>query len=151
MSTSGLCRDTFGYFNSSAFSLWTCSLCFTYLFPKSKYLRFNWEQDQPRLFSNKSDAVEYFQTNIRSSEDKTKICSHLSEPDCERWQSCCKSAISCCNKQSSYRSSSGKYCPLTWDGFSCVDQAKPGALSTINCPEFIQFGFSSGKLSYHIL
>lgn len=44
----GTCRDSFGVFNDSIFNVWTCSLCYVYLFPAGD-LRFNFNSTYPGL------------------------------------------------------------------------------------------------------
>lgn len=43
------CRDSSGVFNASVFNVWTCSLCYMYLFPNGIF-KFNNNPAAPGLF-----------------------------------------------------------------------------------------------------
>lgn len=155
MTTLPLCRDAFGYFNTSVFQLWTCSLCYSYLFQETSLLRPNLNRDYPRLLRNNSGRISEDLSiipDINDADRVSEICSYLDKTNCERWKACCTSAISCCEKQSHLDVSEDvSQCPATWDGFMCVDAAKTGTTSTLTCPDFIEYGFSSGRNSYILI
>ncbi|CAC5393523.1 unnamed protein product [Mytilus coruscus] len=144
--TTVLCRDTFGYLNSSLFQLWTCSMCYSYLFHKSAHLRPNFDKQNPKLLYNLTKATqEVILPDIHDDQSVSEICSFLDKTNCERWKDCCTAAMSCCERQINAfpTSTTDLKCPMTWDGFGCVDSTNPGTNSIIECPDFIEYGFSS--------
>lgn len=68
-----------------------------------------------------------------------------------QWRECCKKAAECCIKNSIYltykQDSEGKliddpekrdrFCPATWDGYSCWPDSPAGSLIEADCPDHI--------------
>lgn len=146
--TTSLCRDTFGYLNSSLFQLWTCSMCYSYLFHKSAHLRPNFDKRNPKLLHNLTTDIQEVLPDIHDYQSVSEICSFLDKTNCERWKDCCSAAVSCCERQLNAFPTTDLKCPMTWDGFGCVDSTDPGTNSIIECPDFIEYGFSSGKIVF---
>ena len=172
-----LCRDSFGYFNASIFQLWTCSMCYYYVFPESTHLQPNWDKNDPLLvginsYNNTTTDINIV-PNINNPTNALNVCNFLDRLNCDRWKGCCQSAVKCCQQQLltsytferrcrkrgnriTYDTScpdtwSGRYtsdvkCPKTWDGFGWVEQTDAGTSKAIKCPDFIEYGFSSGNL-----
>ncbi|KAK3590585.1 hypothetical protein CHS0354_021859, partial [Potamilus streckersoni] len=143
----GTCRDTLGNFNESVFALWTCSLCYSYLFPNGHY-KPSMNLDKPSLipFGNPVGNLSSYNAvypDIKSETSLKIACVSLDGKDCQRWKSCCRSAVQCCERQLMMQSgpqSGGKLCPRTWDGWGCFDDTSPSQTVSIRCPSFIKYG-----------
>ncbi|XP_052090886.1 calcitonin gene-related peptide type 1 receptor-like [Mytilus californianus] len=86
--------------------------------------------------------------DVSNTRATLEVCKYLDETNCERWKSCCLSAVECCKTQVPERQLTHKplftvQCPKTWDGFGCVSEANAGSIADIRCPHFVQYGFSS--------
>ncbi|EFX69925.1 GPCR-like protein, family B [Daphnia pulex] len=83
----------------------------------------------------------------------------------DKWKSCCKAAVDCCYQMLGFTESSdvanqnqninlldrqmysaanetssmSKYCPPTWDGWTCWPQTSPNQVALAQCPHFIYF------------
>jgi len=86
----------------------------------------------------------------------------------EKWKSCCKAAMDCCHQmlgftesrdvgnqnkffkrfgqqiysaasQPNVTSSISKFCPPTWDGWTCWPQTSSNEVALAQCPHFIYF------------
>ena len=148
-----LCRDTYGYFNTTIFQYWTCSLCFHYLFQAKRYLKPNWNREKPRL-------VKYFNNVTHQElipdfwvkENVDLVCKHLQNSDCDRWIRCCKSAVKCCLSQQRHEKSVSRNetdrqtCPETWDGFGCFTETYSNSVAQLPCPDYIEHGFATGRI-----
>lgn len=151
-----MCRESHGYLNSSSFNMWTCMLCYNYLFQhrKSVMLEPNWNKIYPRLIGKNMTTVQSMQfiTDLENSAHTEKICKTLTPTDCVLWKSCCQSASKCCSSQIHKRSDTIRNgsCPMTWDGFGCFLDTPMGTIATITCPQYIEYGFSSGLNQIHI-
>ena len=96
-----LCRDSFGYFNASIFQLWTCSMCYYYLFPESTHLQPNWDKNDPLLvginsYNNTTTDINIV-PNISNPTNALNVCNFLDRLNCDRWKGCCQSAVKCCS------------------------------------------------------
>ncbi|RUS74828.1 hypothetical protein EGW08_017418 [Elysia chlorotica] len=68
----------------------------------------------------------------------------LSKSKTQRWLQCCRAAHICCQRQLEQGNSSHtpdenakQQCPMTWDGYSCVDATPAGTIAQVKCPPFI--------------
>ncbi|XP_045169747.2 calcitonin gene-related peptide type 1 receptor-like [Mercenaria mercenaria] len=141
----GVCRDSFGLLNNSIFNVWTCSLCYIYLFPKEK-LKFNYDRTSPGLIDVdvRSGYIRKDASDIKSTE---YICDSLDEHECTRWKDCCRSAEQCCQHQrDTPLPTKKKFCPRTWDGWGCFDDTDPGDTVKISCPSYIKYGSLQGHV-----
>ena len=138
------CRISHGTFNSSMFNIWSCSLCYSYLFPSADFKTWdNLSEPGLRTLSGKT-----FYPDIKQTETLDPMCSNLGESDCNRWIDCCETAVKCCERQlknTTYHEET--FCPPTWDGWSCFDPTQPGSTVKSYCPRFLKFGNIEGKHS----
>lgn len=139
------CRDRIGLFPEEVFKLWTCSMCYSYLFPDAVPLTPNGSKNFPKLDAWNGSAS--YTPDIENSTSKDLICATLSSDDCRRWSSCCIAALMCCQRQISitFYDPPGHYCPPTWDGFSCFEATRAGTKAIISCPSYIDQAVPSGK------
>jgi len=157
MNTMETCRDTFGHFNVSVFNLWTCTLCYNYLFHRKSSLPLepNWNPNSPKLLlrSNVSKfKFDYVIADLTQADQTDFICKTVQTSDCNLWKSCCQSAEKCCQSQrSNTDKSKNDVCQRTWDGFGCFEDTKAGETATIVCPEYIEHGFTSGMYIVNIV
>ncbi|XP_052812035.1 calcitonin gene-related peptide type 1 receptor-like [Mya arenaria] len=137
-----VCRDSYGVFaNLSVFNIWTCSLCYVYLFPNGP-LRFNYNVSNPGLIK-----VENIISGNIHIETTSDVCESLGGYDCERWRDCCQAADTCCTRQRSISPDSRLgHCPRTWDGWSCFDDTSPGKCVRLSCPSYVQYGSLKGHV-----
>lgn len=148
------CRVRIGDLKGALFKLWTCSMCYTYLFRDSGEL----QSDKYKLvYKNKSASQNrgYFIPDIDNETTVAAVCQSLksNNEDCHRWVSCCRSAIKCCEKQQRrIKTDHNKgYCPQTWDGYSCVDTTRAGTKVYLECPSYIsRHRVGSGKCTNSI-
>ncbi|XP_076090371.1 calcitonin gene-related peptide type 1 receptor-like [Mytilus galloprovincialis] len=119
-------------------------MCYSYLFHKSAHLRPNFDKRNPKLLHNLTTDIQEVLPDIHDDQSVSEICSFLDKTNCERWKDCCSAAVSCCERQLNAFPTTDLKCPMTWDGFGCVDSTDPGTNSIIECPDFIEYGFSSG-------
>ncbi|XP_025094762.1 calcitonin gene-related peptide type 1 receptor-like isoform X1 [Pomacea canaliculata] len=87
-------------------------------------------------------------------EDMNVVCATLSRTDCRDWRDCCQASLQCCDRQinmQSHRDSgrnksvantsevnNNNHCPMTWDGYSCVDSTPAGQTVHFQCPGFLK-------------
>ncbi|XP_048247585.1 calcitonin receptor-like [Haliotis rufescens] len=143
------CRDRIGLFPEEVFKLWTCSMCYSYLFPDAVPLTPNGSKNFPKLDTWNGSAS--YTPNIENSTSKDLICATLSNDDCRRWSSCCIAALMCCQRQISitFYDPPGHYCPPTWDGFSCFEATRAGTKAIISCPSYIDQAVPTAIASKH--
>ena len=145
-----LCRDRFGYFTKESFKISACSLCYFYLVLDSSNQQF--KLSAPLQVFNTSDIHEKPFNLINISDKRINVfpssgnrkaidivCSTLDDVECTRWTSCCESAQSCCELQTKRRvpTDGRKYCPQTFDGWSCWDFTLANKTVTGDCPAFL--------------
>lgn len=137
-----VCRDRVGYLSSSLFKLWTCSMCYQYLYRGTGSLR----QEGYKLRYDNSSTMGtngYIIPDILNATVITCVCNELYRhgEDCNRWVSCCRSSIQCCQEQekNDHGETQMVYegCPPTWDGFTCVPKTNGGQRLYIDCPPYI--------------
>ncbi|KAL4222384.1 hypothetical protein ACF0H5_018423 [Mactra antiquata] len=144
-----ICRDRLMELPVHLFNLFSCSMCYKYLFNDKQDLRPN-----PRsLLTLISDAgSDVYPQNfsviadVTNSTNRNLVCKSLNTDECTRWTDCCYAAISCCQKQLSTPKrniSNGLFCPRTWDGYGCFDDAEPDTRSYISCPSYIEHASTS--------
>ena len=136
------CRISLGTFNASFYNIWTCSLCYTYLFPNSEFKTSdNISQPGLRTFSEIT-----YHPDVTSLDSLEPMCSELGTTDCDRWKDCCEIAVKCCERQlenTTYLAEPA--CPSTWDGWTCFDVAQPSSTVQTVCPRFLKYGNLDGK------
>ncbi|XP_076460867.1 calcitonin gene-related peptide type 1 receptor-like isoform X2 [Babylonia areolata] len=100
-----VCRDRFGVFNTTFFKLWTCSMCYTYLFQDSSPA-FTLLPNDHRLVALPSSASSSslppgltLAANVDDPEVVQWVCSTLDGAGCGRWKDCCRAAEACCREQ----------------------------------------------------
>ena len=137
------CRDSFGTFNASVFNIWTCSLCYSYLFPNSDFKKLE-NVTHPGLKAKRY--ISYY-PDVKYRATLEPMCSDLGTADCNRWKDCCTNAVRCCERQTANKSLylSKPVCPSTWDGWACFDDTVAGATVKTPCPNFIKFGNLEGR------
>ncbi|KAK7494278.1 hypothetical protein BaRGS_00014560, partial [Batillaria attramentaria] len=97
-----LCRDRMGAFNATFFRLWSCSMCYSYLFHESN----------PAFTSNMPDGHQLVglpvvprlgglvvSPDVDDPDAMSVVCSTLRSAECDRWTRCCKAAEECCREQ----------------------------------------------------
>ena len=97
-----MCRDRFGTFSVGVFHVWTCSLCYNYLFPHSSHPQPSSSSSSPSstlLMGIASPTGEEVYPDVSNTTSLTTICSWLEEGQCTRWLQCCHAAASCCRRQ----------------------------------------------------
>ena len=106
MESAGVCRDRFGSFSVGVFHVWTCSLCYNYLFPDSPPSSSSSSSSSPSSSPALSSGMgiasptgEKVYPDVSNSSSMTTICSWLEEGQCSRWLQCCEAAASCCQRQ----------------------------------------------------
>ncbi|GFO49754.1 hypothetical protein PoB_007625900 [Plakobranchus ocellatus] len=93
-----MCRDRYGRFNSSFFSLWACSLCVTYLFPEEEHLLegyATWENDLRTADGDRLPAhIPLYPDMFHPANQVSQIaCRKLGEDRCRRLSQCCSAAV----------------------------------------------------------
>ncbi|XP_048247536.1 calcitonin gene-related peptide type 1 receptor-like isoform X1 [Haliotis rufescens] len=135
------CRDRYGVLPLPTFKVWSCTMCFSYLFRDQFELRAN--LPKPELVAVNGSRYQSGTTFLPDIENNTVvdvICGALNAEDCERWTSCCHAALKCCHRQNRLPppDPQGQYCPRTWDGFGCFDDTPAGQKTNIKCPAYIE-------------
>ncbi|XP_076461694.1 calcitonin gene-related peptide type 1 receptor-like [Babylonia areolata] len=119
MDVQGVCRDRFGTFSVGVFQVWTCSLCYKYLFPKllpspsptssSSYPSTSSLPPPSPSFSfprapqglsivSPGGEVEVV-PDVNNASTFQQVCSWLEPAQCHRWMQCCHAAVLCCQRQ----------------------------------------------------
>lgn len=94
------CRDRLGVFNATFFRLWSCSMCYTYLFQDSNPAFFSRLPHGHQLLSTQSTSPGFVVSpDIDNVIAVGTICLTLEDEDCERWKRCCRAAELCCQEQ----------------------------------------------------
>ncbi|KAK6166273.1 hypothetical protein SNE40_023009 [Patella caerulea] len=145
-----VCRDRYGDFSPGIFNLWTCAMCYHYLFQDKKELRVNWPLGSSLKATNSSlfHEGQVIYTDITNQTVSRLVCRTLDEYNCKRWRQCCLAAVTCCEKQlldKRFVPVRPGYCPQTWDGFSCVNEVLKGNTVYITCPPYIDQRSPLGK------
>lgn len=150
MMLAGYCRDRYGSFPAAIFKLWTCSMCYSYLFHTGGQLQPH--PQRPWLLMPTVNSTVYVDRTIISPDVKnhsvvSTICISLSDIDCQRWTLCCTKAAECCERQIETRNTSNDQlvCPRTWDGYGCFDDTPVGTNAEILCPSYIEQSQPTGK------
>lgn len=156
-----LCRDRLGYFTSEHFRISACSLCYFYLILNSPQFTLN-----ARLRVRNFHSEPYYLIKSRTfgenitvfptPENQTTmdfVCATLGDEDCTRWTSCCESARKCCDLQITRKKPPGsfKYCPQTFDGWSCWNFTPVNETSITSCPTFLGSGDNGKSSNYHLI
>lgn len=142
------CRNRGIHLPQQYFDLFSCSRCYSYLFPKDQNLRsvgISLKAQNGSLF----DPETVIFPDVNNSTLVHKICTFISSENCKRWTDCCHSAIKCCKRQLSqlpYSSNdTADYCPRTWDGYECFDDTPSGSDVTVTCPSYVENVKEGGK------
>lgn len=146
-----VCRDRYFQLPVTYFRLFSCSMCYKYLFYSGNELQPH--SQQPWMLVPTNNSVSYSQNfsvlaDVNDATSRGLICDSLSSADCTRWTDCCYSAISCCETQISTPKSNlseASYCPRTWDGYSCFGDTAAGTRTYFSCPSYVQHADTSGK------
>lgn len=137
-----VCRDRIGYLSSTMFNLWTCSMCYRYLYRGTGNLR---PEGYKLKYVNNftSDTTGFILPDIMNNTVISFVCNELDThgEDCDRWLSCCRSSIQCCKEQERVEQGDVQQpyngCPPTWDGFTCVPHTNGGKRLYLDCPPYI--------------
>lgn len=145
----GICRDRYLKLPVTLFRLFTCSMCYKYLFHSGSDLQPHSQQPWILVPSVESD---HYQQNFSVLADvhnvtlRGQICDSLTRDDCKRWTDCCYAAIDCCSEQlrtPTVNAADGLYCPRTWDGYGCFKDTVPGSRTYIPCPSYVAYSDKS--------
>ena len=146
-----MCRDRYGELPVVLFKLFSCSMCYKYLFHTGNQLM---PQDKQPWKLTPVNGSALYRTDLSISADITNqtvkdiVCSSLTEDNCSRWTDCCYEALSCCQAQleaPKLNASDGTICPRTWDGYGCFSDAFAGDRVHISCPSYVEHASVSGK------
>lgn len=146
-----LCRDRFVELPVALFRLFSCSMCYKYLFHTGNELQPHSKQPWTLV---PIDGSDFYSQNFSVTADVTNttsvdlVCNFLTGDNCKRWTDCCNAAILCCQNQLSTpkRNTSGdSFCPRTWDGYGCFGDTNPGTRTYISCPSYVEHSSASGK------
>ncbi|XP_052792350.1 calcitonin gene-related peptide type 1 receptor-like [Mya arenaria] len=152
----GICRDRLFELPVNIFNLFSCSMCYKYLFHTENKLSPQIEKPW-MLVATKYWPTHYAENfsvlaDVKEAKYRDVICSSLNRDDCTRWMDCCQAAIRCCQKQLSTPLSnftSNVFCPRTWDGYSCFDDALPSTTVEVACPSYVEYGSTSAYAYKH--
>ena len=150
----GICRDRYLELPITLFRLFTCSMCYKYLFHSGSDLQPH--SQQPWILVPSLDSDIYpgnfsVLADIDNETSRDVICYSLGDGDCKRWTDCCYAAVECCRQQLStprLNVSARRYCPRTWDGYGCFGDTDPGTRTYITCPSYVQYSDESGSLCF---
>ena len=146
----GVCRSKLGAFEKTDFELHACAWCYLYLFPGHAFMPHMTILTDFKLVS-KDNVSQSVIPDIHNQTSVNKICSELTNDECERWRFCCQSANDCCTQQLSARVDDVMVnCPATWDGYGCWTRGTPGVISQIACPTFLQYSVPTSMLLHLI-
>lgn len=147
-----MCRDRLFDLPVAIFNVFTCSMCYKYLFHSEFLLQPH--QTQPWKLVPSPLGMDNYSVNFSVIADVTNmtsrdiICNSLNGEDCSRWIDCCHAAISCCQRQLSSpkrNSTSGPFCPRTWDGYACFDDTEVSSTAFIQCPSYVEHASTTGR------
>ncbi|WAQ94299.1 CALRL-like protein [Mya arenaria] len=147
--TEGNCRDRLFELPVNIFNVFSCSMCYKYLFHTGNKL--TPQIEKPWMLVPAENARTQYADNfsvladVKDAKNRDVICNSLNRDDCTRWMDCCKAAIRCCQKQLSISQSnvSSGLCPRTWDGYSCFDDVMSSTRVQLSCPSYIEHGSTS--------
>lgn len=155
-----LCRDSMGISDFSVYQLWTCSMCYFFLFQPDPHLTPN-GPNASTLISRKGSVYPEGTVILPDIDDRLavdQVCQSLTGSECSQWTSCCRAARQCCynqnvspNRSKNALEKSGirseyygktyghaeKGCPGTWDGYGCWNSTLAGTRVQITCPSYI--------------
>ena len=148
------CRDRYGSFPAVIFKLFSCSMCYSYLFHIDASLEP--DKEKPWNLVPMNGTLKYHENftvlaDITNLTARALVCQDLSDDDCDRWSECCVAATACCDRQVSQpvlNVTEGLYCPRTWDGYACVDDTPASTRTYISCPGYVDHASTSGKQSH---
>ncbi|WAQ94302.1 CALRL-like protein [Mya arenaria] len=148
--TDGICRDRLFELPVNIFNVFSCSMCYKYLFHTRNKL--TPQTEKPWMLVPTENGRTHYSDNfsvladVKDAKYRDVICNSLNRDDCTRWTDCCQAAIRCCQKQLGIPLSnvtSGVFCPRTWDGYSCFDDVLPSTRVQLSCPSYIEHGSTS--------
>ena len=158
------CTDRYGSAPVDTFNHRSCAMCYAFLFQHGKPLvpmglQLDYLGLMPNLnnlFVNASDTDSDNQgyneistslhPDVQNQTITELICTTLNDDECNRWQSCCHSAQTCCRRQLDTLSAvPDGYCWRTWDGYSCWEDTPPNTYGYKTCPAFIEHSLSERK------
>lgn len=148
-----LCRDRFLDLPAALFRLFSCSMCYKYLFYVDNELTPHTNQPWTLIPIPGSNVYSQNVSVIADVMNMTSVdfvCNSLTDDDCKRWTDCCSAAISCCQKQLSTPKrnvSTGAFCPRTWDGYGCFEDTMPSTRAYVSCPGYVEHASTSGNFS----
>lgn len=142
-----MCMDRFSWIGRSGFIHRSCTMCYHYLFQRSKTLQVYGQLDQLAVKGNESLLKESVYPDPRNKSIMDWVCDTLDSGECVRWTACCESAVKCCDDQIAAGSDTGMVgsCPRVWDGYSCWWDTAPGMLVTQSCPWYINHAVTTSK------
>ncbi|XP_045169718.2 calcitonin gene-related peptide type 1 receptor-like isoform X3 [Mercenaria mercenaria] len=144
-----VCRERFFELPVALFRLFSCSMCYKYLFHTGNELQPH--SQQPWTLVPTKDSDNYSQNfsviaDVSNVTSRDLICNSLIGDDCKRWTDCCYAAISCCQKQlatAKRNLSESAFCPRTWDGYGCFGDTDSDTRTYISCPSYIEHADTS--------
>ena len=117
------CRDRMGVFNATFFRLWSCSMCYTYLFHDAGPSFTTNLPNGHQLVALPTSPHPPGLTVVADVGDPAVVavvCAGLRPSDCDRWTACCHAADRCCRLQVGGQQTDG-------DQVSGVQSLWPGA------------------------
>ncbi|WAQ94304.1 hypothetical protein MAR_006775 [Mya arenaria] len=147
--TEGNCRDRLFELPLNIFNVFSCSMCYKYLFHTGNKL--TPQIEKPWMLVPAENARTHYADNfsvladVKDAKPRDVICNSLNRDDCTRWMNCFQAAIRCCQKQLSIPLSNvtSGLCPRTWDGYSCFDDVLQSTRVKLSCPSYIEHGSTS--------
>ncbi|XP_071112072.1 calcitonin gene-related peptide type 1 receptor-like [Haliotis cracherodii] len=128
-----LCRNRDGLQPLYVYTIYSCVECYWYLFLEGGKLNVSCGG-----LCLKSSSESTVRPHPDDHHAMGIVCSTLSATNCTWWTSCCSDAAACCQQeQKSRQVQDGSFCPMTWDGWSCVAETPAGITAEIKCPDFI--------------
>ncbi|KAK2706359.1 calcitonin gene-related peptide type 1 receptor-like isoform X2 [Artemia franciscana] len=146
----GFCRTKGQYFPKSIYELETCSWCYIYI-PSAAFLQKRKFQRQSKFirlgnWSGNISVLINGTHSVETKEDFHYLFGTFQEDSGRRkWLSCCEKATACCETMLLQPSFGQKeelkphFCPRTWDGWQCWNDASNGTYSYAPCPSYIYF------------
>ena len=148
-----MCRDRLFDLPVAIFNVFTCSMCYKYLFHFDNQLTPH--PSQPWKLVPSPFGMDNYSANFSVVADVTNVtsrdfvCDALSAEDCTRWMDCCYAAIACCESQLSTPtrnlSVSDPFCPRTWDGYGCFGDTEPSSRAYLQCPSYVEHSSITGN------
>lgn len=145
-----VCRDRYGDLPVVLFRLFSCSMCYKYLFHTGNQLMPHDKQPWKLVPVAGSSYNRNLSINVDITNQTVRdiVCGSLSDENCSRWTDCCQAALKCCQEQLATprrNESEGAFCPRTWDGYGCFGDADPGQRAQIYCPSYVEHASINGK------